>query len=244
MQIFVTHTNPERAVQCSEDDDTPLCDQWVVKMQTEACQLLISVCHARAAAGQPGYEWLQKPVPGPGGEQFEVWKPLSKGHLKHECYLWVLADKHHFDWTLRHGLALCEAYTHRFGKTHKAEWHLKNIQSMLPDSDRADSANSTSTLTVDGFLDFLSKFDPELRASKFQTREKFCETNPPEGCLFGILAGPTRVSDDITACYRNYCREKRNTFKTPMRFTESYAEKTNKLAGKRRRESHDSVEGL
>lgn len=208
MQLFIRNRCPVLAVVGDPDDptDEPMCDQWVNKMGTEAAQLAWSVAHAL------DMPWINDKVPGPLGRQLPPWKPLSKGHLQHECYLWALANPHHLYWVIRHGLACCIEYTKRSAgaKIHATEWQLRHLARQF------GKPEGKCAMTPDAFL---AQLDPELRERKFPDKLKFCSTNPPEGCLFGILAGPTRISDDCVACYRAYCEEKKTTFKVPMRWS-------------------------
>lgn len=204
MQLFGLSTCP---VLAATGDEPVMCDQHVVKMCTEAGQLAWTVAHTKQMP------WLTERVPGPLGRQLMPWAPLSKGHLQHECYLWALANEHHLHWVIRHGLACCMEYTKRYGKVHGTEWQLRHL------ARKFGKPVGTCTLTVDTFIAFVEALDPEMAARKFPDRSKFCTTNPPDGCLFGILAGPTRVSDSWTDCYKQYYEEKRESFKQPMRFT-------------------------
>ena len=214
MQIFGLDSCAVTAV---SGNDPVLSDQHVVKMSTEACQMLYTVLHARHAP------FLNRIVPGPDGEPLQVWKPLSKGHKSHPCYLWANFAREHFDWLLMHGLALCLEYTARFGKIHKTNFHLNFIAVCM-----ATDPIEWPAVGTDGSRDvqsFLASLPPELRASRFTNDDgsddlsKFCTVDPPRGCLFGILAGPTNVDNSWVKSYRAYYEEKRDTFKTAMRFS-------------------------
>lgn len=205
MQLFGLNTCP---VAAATGTDPMMCDQHVVKMCTEAAQLAWSVAHTKMMP------WVSERVSGPLGRLVAPWKPLSKGHLQHECFLWALADAHHVHWVIRHGLACCIEYSRRYaGKTHDTEWQLRHL------ARKFGTPDGECTLTPGLFLAFVEQIDPAMAARKFPDRTKFCETNPPDGCLFGILAGPSRISDDWVECYKAYYELKRETFKQPMRFT-------------------------
>lgn len=212
MQLFGLNTCP---VAAATGNDPIMCDQHVVKMPTEAAQLAWSVAYALDV------DWLCESVPGPLGRRLEPWKPLSKGHLQHECYLWGLADPHHLHWIIRHGLALCLEYTKRYaGKVHTTEWHLRHL------ARKFGSPVGESTMRPIDFINWLHARDPEMCARKFPNRDKICIVNPPEGCLFGVLAGPTNIDDDWVASYQAYYEEKRESFKQPMRFTKRKREES------------------
>jgi len=82
------------------------CDKHVVKMVLETAQML---CAA--------YE---------NGEA-----PYRRAHYNHPCTIWARESAENYLWLVEHGLALCEEYTARYGKTHKSEaiinWCLDNM---------------------------------------------------------------------------------------------------------------------
>lgn len=83
------------------------CDKHVVKMILESAQIMSTI------AGGP-------------------YKPT---HAKHPCTLWAAANRTNFNWLGIHALALCEEYTHRYGKVHKCQdiiARLINKQHQLP----------------------------------------------------------------------------------------------------------------
>ena len=90
------------------------CDKHVVKMILESAQLLCSV--------QP-----------------EGTAPYKRTHFNHPCTKWVRESARNYEWLLLHAYALCEEYTHRYGKIHKSEavieWCDEN-RPELPDVDR------------------------------------------------------------------------------------------------------------
>lgn len=69
------------------------CDKHVVKMCLETAQMLSTI------AGGP-------------------YKPT---HANHPCTQWASANRTNYHWLVMHGLALCEEYTHRYGKEHKCQ---------------------------------------------------------------------------------------------------------------------------
>lgn len=70
-----------------------LCDKHVVKMPLETAQMLSTVL---------------------GG-------PYKPTHASHPCTVWVGERRDNFVWLALHGIALCEEYTLRYGRTHKCE---------------------------------------------------------------------------------------------------------------------------
>lgn len=85
------------------------CDKHVVKMSLETAQLLCSVF-------PPGIA------------------PYKRTHYNHPCSIWARNSLRNYQWLLKHGIALCEEYTYRYGKLHKSksviQWCMKN-QSLL-----------------------------------------------------------------------------------------------------------------
>ena len=59
--------------------------------------------------------------------------PYKRTHFNHPCAIWTRKSAGNYKWLLKHGVALCEEYTHRYGKIHKSqaviEWCQKNIPS-------------------------------------------------------------------------------------------------------------------
>lgn len=69
------------------------CNKHVVKMCLETAQILSTIN---------------------GG-------PYKPTHANHPCTLWAKANRTNYNWLIMHGLALCEEYTHRYGKKHKCQ---------------------------------------------------------------------------------------------------------------------------
>lgn len=76
-----------------------LADRHVVKMAVETAQVLWTALHLAAPGRVPD-----------GG-----YRPTHRGH---PCVRWAAASRGNFDWAVRHGLALCDEYGHRYGKVH------------------------------------------------------------------------------------------------------------------------------
>ena len=82
------------------------CDMHVVKMTLETAQILCA--------------------PFPKGEA-----PYKRTHYGHPCTVWARESFGNYQWLYKHGMALAEEYTYRFGKRHKSqdviEWCMKNV---------------------------------------------------------------------------------------------------------------------
>lgn len=94
-------------------------DRHVVKMILETCQLL---CTAIWICGDGTVE-----------------PPYKKTHENHPSAKWARASKKNWIWLRDLGIALCEEYTYRYGKTHKSETHIRALTCPdLPDVDFTD----------------------------------------------------------------------------------------------------------
>lgn len=110
MNIFVLDQEIEKCAQYH-------VDKHIVKMPLETAQLLCTAHH------QSESQYID-----------EV--PYRSTHKNHPCSIWARKSKGNYVWLCKLGLALCEEYTYRYGKTHKCEevirWCL-NHQPKVPD---------------------------------------------------------------------------------------------------------------
>jgi hypothetical protein len=87
------------------------CDRHVLKMILESGQMLCAA-HDPSAA------------------------PWKRTHYNHPCTVWTRASTENYKWLAVHGLTLCDEYTKRYGKVHKAEsvlvWCAENIPANVP----------------------------------------------------------------------------------------------------------------
>jgi len=104
MNIFAVNPSPIISAQ-------QLPDKHVVKMPLECAQM--------AAMVYSKYIWDLGTIPKKDGTPFKVSK--NTAHLKHPCTLWAAKNTANMIWLLCHGLALCDEYTIRYGKTHACE---------------------------------------------------------------------------------------------------------------------------
>ena len=91
MNIFFLDKNPYVAAHKQ-------CDKHVVKMVLETAQMLSTA--ARRRGKDLGYK---------------------SAYPNHPMTLWVGNNLHNYTWTIQHGRALAKEYTLRFGKIHKSE---------------------------------------------------------------------------------------------------------------------------
>ncbi len=93
MNIFVTDPCPVQSAQ-------GLCDKHVPKMSLEAAQMLSTAWRVH-------------------GEKYAEDERLYKqAYLNHPCTIWARDKVENYRWLFKHFVALCEEYTHRFGKIH------------------------------------------------------------------------------------------------------------------------------
>lgn len=94
-------------------------DKHVVKMILEYAQLL---CTSHHLAGEMGGVLT-------ADEQDVLYK---RTHQNHPCALWVRASKSHYDWLYALFIALCDEYTHRYGRVHLTDTKLRYVLNKYP----------------------------------------------------------------------------------------------------------------
>ena len=113
MNIFVTDPEPVVSAQC-------LPDKHIVKMPLETCQMLSIV-----ASHQWGHGYGDLPKKKTG-----TFYSTSKGAFRnHPCTIWA---QENFRWLIKHGLALCAEYTHRYAKVHSCQLTLEYADIIFP----------------------------------------------------------------------------------------------------------------
>jgi len=93
MNIFYLDKDPEIAAQM-------MCDKHVVKMILESAQMLSTAWREYSSEYS---------------DEHELYKTA---HLNHPCSIWVRLARENYRWLYKHFIALCEEYTHRYGKSH------------------------------------------------------------------------------------------------------------------------------
>tara|TARA_R110002096_G_scaffold323861_1_gene517997 strand:+ start:77 stop:574 length:498 start_codon:yes stop_codon:yes gene_type:complete len=91
------------------------CDTHVVKMILETAQLLSTAHHVLDGDAAIG----------------GIYK---KTHMNHPSAIWARETSGNYRWLYCHFVALCDEYTHRYGKTHLTQTKLKDILYYLPTS--------------------------------------------------------------------------------------------------------------
>ena len=101
MNIFVTDPDPVISAQT-------LCDKHVVKMVLESAQML-------STAWREPNDLRSSEFSSKYADEHELYKTA---HLNHPCSIWVRQARENYKWLYRHFVALCDEYTHRYGKSH------------------------------------------------------------------------------------------------------------------------------
>ena len=100
MNIFVTDRCP---IQSARN----LPDKHIVKMPLETCQMLAIIY----SDWYYGVGKLYKPDGTP-------YRTAHGAFRNHPCTQWAAANQYNLAWLIRHGYALCDEYTQRYGKVH------------------------------------------------------------------------------------------------------------------------------
>ena len=125
MNIFALSKSPIESAR-------QMLDKHVVKMPTETCQMLhtniLYMQYVHVHGKEPQLKDLKR-------FHRELGSNLMKpAMLNHPSTIWVRTTTANYDWMIVHALALCEEYTHRYGKVHASqsiiEWCADNIPSI------------------------------------------------------------------------------------------------------------------
>lgn len=122
MNIFILDENPVLAAQAHND-------VHVRKMIVESGQML-STCYRMlhgdeqrrpSASGKTVQKYWELSDP-------DLEEVLYKAvHVNHPCTVWTRASRAHWGWQVAIFNALCDEYTHRFGKVHETDRKLRQI---------------------------------------------------------------------------------------------------------------------
>ena len=127
MNLFILDWDPTKAAQLQ-------CNRHVVKMIVESAQML-STAHRML----DGYHI--KAVSNSGKSQVKFWihpDPELDGvlykavHSAHPCTVWTMASAMNYNWHYVHFIALCDEYTHRYGKVHLTDKLLREKLAIAP----------------------------------------------------------------------------------------------------------------
>jgi len=138
MNIFVLDRDPVRAAQYH-------CDKHSSKMVVESAQML-STAH-RILDGVPERR-LSK-----SGKTHQLYYKLPDTredllylavHKGHPCTVWSMENAANYNWHYRLFSALCDEYTHRYGKTHKTDTLLRDALKTPPKNIKTSSRDVMS----------------------------------------------------------------------------------------------------
>ena len=115
MNIFVTDPDPVASAQV-------LPDKHIVKMPLETCQMLSIVA-------SPEWGYNLGTLPKLDGTPYKTAKGAFRNH---PCTIWA---QQNFTWLILHGLALCDEYTHRYGKRHSCQSTIEHADIIFPRQD-------------------------------------------------------------------------------------------------------------
>ena len=89
-------------------------NKHVVKMILEHTQILCSVHH----------------VCGSLDPNFKI--PYKLSHKNHPCNIWARESLSNYNYLIDLSIELCKEYTYRYGKVHKSEQYIRQMQTSLP----------------------------------------------------------------------------------------------------------------
>ena len=115
MNIFVTDPDPIVSAQC-------LPDKHIVKMPLETCQMLSIV-----ASEKWGHNFGT--LPRADGQPYKTDKGAFRNH---PCTIWANEFVLNWRWLIKHGLAMCHEYTHRYNKRHTCHDTLLVADNIFP----------------------------------------------------------------------------------------------------------------
>ena len=104
MNIFILHLNQSTCVKM-------YVNKHVIKMILESCQLLCSVHHVCDSKYVPVYKLT---------------------HKNHPCSIWARESLTNYKWLIVLAKELCKEYTYRYGKIHKCESYINDLEKNLP----------------------------------------------------------------------------------------------------------------
>lgn len=126
-----------------------MLDKHIVKMPTETCQMLHTNHLFFAFVELYGYEPSLKEL-----KQYHkdfnsnLMKPAM---LNHPSTIWARKSMHNAKWLYEHGLALCEEFTHRYGKEHGSESRIKDMNNFYIESASSEKATPVDIAMFDKY---------------------------------------------------------------------------------------------
>lgn len=126
MNLFILDKDPVKAAQLQ-------CDKHVVKMIVESAQML-STAHRMldgklTRAPSKSGKTMSKHWILPDDREDALYKAV---HMNHPCTVWTMKSNNNYTWHWIHFAALCDEYTHRYGKVHTTDTLLREKLKQLP----------------------------------------------------------------------------------------------------------------
>ncbi len=121
MNIFVLDENPVSSARM-------MCDKHVVKMILESCQLLSTAHHFLDGTKILVESEKRKYMAYSNGNE-NICKCTM---INHPCTIWTRMTDANYTWLWKHGYALSQEYTLRYGKVHAMESMLLNELNKAP----------------------------------------------------------------------------------------------------------------
>jgi len=109
MNIFFLHLDPKTCAMMH-------VNRHVVKMILESTQILCSVHHVWKE-DNPNYGYTP---------------PYKLAHKNHPCCIWARTSLSNYIWLIELAKELCKEYTYRYGKIHKCESRICELEKNLP----------------------------------------------------------------------------------------------------------------
>lgn len=170
MNIFVLNNDP---ILAARDH----CDKHVVKMIIESGQML-------CVAHWIGWQKVLKVNPGLKRKELmqllmsevdpQLRPPWKMTHASHPCTKWTQRTWGNYIWLSRHGLALCDEYTRRYGRVHKSHAVHRWLNSVMPPTFEGvtDTPNDTTPFAVAMPDEYKISGDPVESYRNYYNRSK------------------------------------------------------------------------
>ena len=134
-------------------------------MPLETCQMLAIVASEKWGHGFGT-------LPKADGTPYATEKGAFRNH---PCTIWANEFVNNWRWLIRHGLALCEEYTNRYGKVHTCQKTLLVAQEIFPKADPTGRSGKETTPFVRAMPD---EFKLDTSISTFDAYKMYIASKP------------------------------------------------------------------
>jgi len=125
MNIFYLHNDP---VQCAQQH----CDKHVVKMIIEYAQLLSTAHRILDGSCVLGYTKSGRSIKRYVLSDWRDHTLYLASHINHPDNVWLRESSGNYTYLYELFVALCEEYTHRYGKVHATDTKLRTLLATAP----------------------------------------------------------------------------------------------------------------